>query len=79
MLNSLPMIPLFLLSCMMKKPPGDSTVNQLIAITHQIHVAFEVYPSVVFEEYRSRETRAVFFYISKAFYKVWHGSLLHKL
>ena len=42
--------------------PGDSTVNQLIAITHQIHAALEEYPS--------RETRAVFLDISKAFNKV---------
>ena len=42
---------------------GDSTVNQLIAITQQIHVAFEEYPS--------RKTRA--------FYKVWHDGLLHRL
>ena len=64
--------------------PGDSTVNQLIAITHQIHVAFE--------EYASRETRAVFldifryiyiyiyiFIYLRAFDKVWHDGLLHKL
>ena len=47
--------------------PGDLTVNQLIAITHQIHVAFEEYPS--------RETRTVFLDISKAFDKVWHYGL----
>ena len=51
--------------------PGDSTVNQLIAITHQIHTASENFPS--------HETRAVFLYISKAFEKVWHGGLLVKL
>ena len=50
--------------------PGDLTVNQLIAITHQIYVAFEKYPS--------RETGAVF-YICKAFDKVWHDGILHKL
>ena len=51
--------------------PGDSTVNQLIAITHQIHTAFEKFPS--------RETRAVFLDISKAFDKVWYEGLLFKL
>ena len=47
-------------------------LNQLIAITHQIHVAFQEYPS--------RETRAVFVDISKAFdNKVWNDCLLYKL
>ena len=44
--------------------PGDSTVNQLLSITHKIYSAFEEFPS--------RETRAVFLDISKAFDKVWH-------
>ena len=47
--------------------PGDSTVNQLIAITHQIYVAFEEYQFAVFHD------------ISKAFDIVWHDGLLHKL
>ena len=51
--------------------PGDSTVNQLIAITLQIHAAFEEFPS--------RETRAVFLDISKSFDKVWHEALLFKV
>ena len=51
--------------------PGDSTANQLIAITHQIHVAFEVYPS--------RETHAIFVDIPKAFDKVWHDGLCTSL
>ena len=51
--------------------PGDSTINQLLYITHSIHTAFEEYPS--------RETRAVFLDISKAFDKVWHEGLIFKL
>ena len=41
---------------------GNSTVNQLLYITHIIYTAFEEYPT--------RETRAVFFDTSKAFDKV---------
>ena len=40
--------------------PGDSTINQLISITHEIYVSFE----------NHAETRAVFLDISKAFDKV---------
>ena len=51
--------------------PSDSTINQLLSITHNIYEGFEMEPS--------RETRAVFLDISKAFDKVWHESLLFKL
>ena len=50
---------------------GDSTVNQLLYITHKIFTALEDYPS--------RETRAVILDISKAFDKVWHDGLIFKL
>ena len=50
---------------------GDSTINQLIPITHSIYTAFEEFPS--------RETRAVFLDMSKAFDKIWHEGLLFKL
>ena len=39
--------------------PGGSTINQLLSITHKLHLAFEEFPL--------RETRAVFLDISKAF------------
>ena len=51
--------------------PGDSTINQLLYITHSIFTGFEEFPS--------RETRAVFLDISKAFDKVWHDGLIFKL
>lgn len=49
--------------------PGDSTINQLLAITTEIYKAFDKY----------QETRAVFLDISKAFDKVWHEGLCFKL
>ena len=48
---------------------GDSTVKQLISITHEIHKAFD----------NKNEIRAVFLDISKAFDTVWHEGLVHKL
>ena len=42
--------------------PGDSTINKFFSITNKIHKAFNKYPS--------RETRAIFLDISKAFDKV---------
>ena len=49
--------------------PGDSCVNQLLAITHEIYKSFD----------EGFEVRGVFLYISKAFDKVWHEGLLLKL
>ena len=49
--------------------PNDSTIYQLISITSCIYKSFENYD----------ETRAVFLDISKAFDKVWHEGVIHKL
>ena len=48
--------------------PGDSTINQLLSITHDIYNDFE----------HHHDTHAVFLDISKAFNKVWHEGLLLK-
>ena len=49
--------------------PGDSTVNQLVYMIHNIYDAFE----------RGKEVRMVYLDISKAFDRVWHKGLLLKL
>ena len=51
--------------------PGNSTINQLLAITHKIYLSFGASPS--------RDTGAVFLDLSKAFDRVWHDGLLYKL
>jgi len=49
--------------------PDDSTINQLIILVHKIYEALE----------GSKEVRGVFLDIRKAFDKVWHAGLSHKL
>ena len=48
---------------------GDSCINQLLSITHEIYQSFD----------DNLEVRAVFLDISKAFDKVWHKGLIYKL
>ena len=48
---------------------GDSCLNQLLSITHEIYQSFD----------DNLEVRAVFLDISKALDKVWHKGLIYKL
>ena len=50
---------------------GDSCVNQLLAIIHDIHKNLDANPSI--------DTIGVFMDMSKAFDKVWHKGLISKL
>ena len=50
---------------------GDSTINQLLSITHTIQSAFDCDPP--------KEVRSIYLDISKAFDKVWHTGLIFKL
>ena len=49
--------------------PGDSTVNQL----------FEIYYIIISNLDQGKDVRFIFCDISKAFDKVWHRGLIHKL
>ena len=49
--------------------PGDSCINQLLSITHEIYKSFD----------GGFEVRGVFLDISKAFDKVWHKGIIFKL
>ena len=48
---------------------GDTYINQLLSITHDIYQSLD----------QGYEVRGVFLDISKAFDKVWHKGLIHKL
>ena len=66
-----------LVSCELLNPnqsgfrPGDSTINQLISITHTIFKAFDCNPPL--------DVRSVYLDIPKAFDRVWHDGLVRKL
>ena len=49
--------------------PGDSCINQLLSIIHEIYNSFD----------EDLEVRSVFLNISKAFDKVWHDGIIFKL
>ena len=49
--------------------PGDSCINQLLAITHEIYKSFDF----------GVEVRGIFLDISKAFDKVWYWGLIFEL
>ena len=48
---------------------GDSCINQLLSITHDIYSSLD----------KGLEVRSVFLDISKAFDKVWHDGIIFKL
>ena len=49
--------------------PGDSCVNQLVSIIHEIYKSFD----------KGHEVRSVFLDISKAFNKIWYDGIIFKL
>ena len=49
--------------------PGDSCINQLLSITHEIYQSFD----------QGFDVRSVFLDISKAFDKVWYDGIIFKM
>ena len=49
--------------------PGNSCINQLLSITHEIYESFDV----------GLEVRSIFLDISKAFDKVRHNGIIYKM
>ena len=49
--------------------PGDSCINQLLSITHEVYSSFD----------EGLEVRSIFLDIAKAFDKVWHDGMIFKL
>ena len=53
-------------SCQSGFKPGDSYINQLLSITHEIYSSFD----------GGLEVRSIFLDIRKAFDKVWHDGII---
>ena len=49
--------------------PGDSFINKLLSVTHEIYQSFD----------QGFDVRSVFLDISKAFDKVWHDGIIFKM
>ena len=56
-------------SCQFGFKPGDSCINQLLSINHEIYSSFD----------EALKFRSVLLNISKVFDKVWHDGIIFKL
>ena len=62
-------ISLFLSVSLSGFKPGDSCINQLLSITHEVYSSFD----------EGLEVRSIFLDIAKAFDKAWHYGIIFKL